>query len=130
MCWIGRKDSIVLEKDMPVFKIVTAKGTDIYSFYQSFHYQLNKLYTTELDVRKAYGNIVINRGFHSYATDCPVERITNLHIAVHSMVNYYDYEIYYDRSYPVLKQPCIIPSGSTVYINQVGEIVSNQIILI
>ena len=128
MCWIGKKGPIILDKDMSVFKIVMAKGTDIYSYYQLFRYQLNKLYTTKLDVRNVNGNIVINRGFHSYSTKCPIERITNHCITVHSMVD--DHEIYCDLSYIVLKQSCIIPSGSIVYINEGGEVVSNQIILV
>lgn len=129
MCWIGRRGPIVLDKDIHVFKIVTIKGVDIYSYYQSFLYQLNKLYTTELDVRKVDRNIVINKGFHSYSNECSVEKFNDHHMLVHSMLNYGDYEVY-DTFYTIKKQSCIIPLGSTVYINKEGEVVSNQIILI
>lgn len=130
MCWIGKKGPIILDKDMSVFKIVVNKGVDIYSYYQSFLYQLNKLYTTELDVQNANGSILlINRGFHSYSTKCSVEKIDNYYITVHSTLDCYDNEICYDRSAIILIQSCIIPSGSTVYINKFGEVVSDKIIL-
>ena len=129
MCWIGNKGPIILDKDISVFKIVVNKGVDIYSYYQSFLYQLNKLYTEELDVRKANGSIIINKGFHSYSTKCSIGKIGDRYITVRSMSDYYDDEIYYELLDITLIQLCIIPSGSTVYINQSGEVVSDKIIL-
>jgi len=132
MCWLGKINKRnILTKDIFCYKVLTPGLTSV---YKNFKYSLNKLYTTELLIPHCnyIGLLTIERGFHSYSTDC--EFLLKYcgfsqHIRIHS-------KLHDDGSYCILDSIspgclvyCQIPKGAECYENQSGEIVSNKIII-
>ena len=106
--------------DIQVYKILKERKTRIFnrikyvSPYYKFKYKLNKVYQSELelDSQTLDGVLMIEKGLHSFI---------NLQHAEY---------------YRAVGGPCcetwiifkaIIPKGSTYYINEIGEIVSNKL---
>jgi hypothetical protein len=128
MCMIINRNEIpkVAEKDIEVFKVFQLEGGTLNAPYQTFKYELDTLYQTEIgeetdfweqcpfddEERQDYRNedardiIYISTGFHSAVS---AERLGNP----------------YNRI--ILK--CIVPKGSLYLINKSGLMVSNQIFI-
>lgn len=113
MCWCSNKkiSPKISEKDIPVFKICKIYDyKHVESKYQYFTYELGKLYTENINPYISSEGIRINKAFHSYDM-C-------LGIISHTM-----------KSVDEIIVEGIIPKGATYYLNEFGEIASNQIIL-
>ena len=126
MCWVGLKcDKIILEKDKTVFKILSAEHV---SPCQDFKYTLNQLYTTKFGIKEIRAHLLeicIHEGFHSY-NDSLLICCTEEYIRI-CMVSRAPITIYKNSNLRLYK--CTIPKGSTVYINYLGEVVSDKIII-
>ena len=144
MCW-NSKDVIakIADNDIECFKIVLQDGSNtIYSYYQEFKYELNKLYKTELNFIKhrSLGYTSILQGFHSYSNELKYDITYYNLIPLIKVFNdktdntFQAYMVHSTLSNKnILAKSvianCIIPKGSTYYVNEHGEIVSNQIII-
>ena len=115
MCWIGTiKDRKVAQENIKVYKVFNRGPDGVISPFRKMPYRYNEIYETELGiVRGADESIKINEGFHSYETFKEV-----LDPMWFSFI----------WNFPLVCG-CIIPKGSTYYINS-GCIVSNKIIII
>lgn len=119
----------IAEEDIPVFKIAKYENDKIFSYYKSFVYEPGITYKTELG-KPMYALLSpeekIYEGFHSYTNDCKWGKIVcgGKYICIYG-IN--DVVGLYDGS-KVVKLNCVIPKGSTYYINpNLGACVSNQI---
>jgi len=152
MCWICKSPrKRIARTNIHVFKIVyyNKERDDIVSAYARFNYQLNRTYvmndkinfrTTEL------GNKVVTKGvFHSYKYSRIICRINNKFFTKDKNVllfskpisnttpnNYFiidgfDMCITYDSAYKLYIMKCIIPKGTTYYLNSGGCYISNAI---
>lgn len=140
MCWKTNKNiflqPIKTKGDIPVFKICmpTRDENCIISFHQVFPYKLNEVYTLEnqdmtlilptVDWTTTIASIY--EGFHSYITDCKI--YDNLVGHIYIMGINAERIGCYGKS-QVVKVFGYIPKGSTYYINEKGECVSNSICL-
>lgn len=123
MCWkteIGRPVSHKACKDIICYKIVPNVAPDpaiVYSKIWHFEYHINKLYKTDLGkvIEQPY-YYSINEGFHSFK---------NLPILWRNFYVTFNNEFYNIHYNSIIE--CVIPTDSTYYENEVGEIVSNQI---
>lgn len=147
MCWSSKKAiAKIANEDIECFKLMLQDESNIiYSFYEEFIYELNKLYKTDIELIKTNKNTynVILQGFHSYSNKVKYE-INNINF--NNTVKLYIFtdktrinltNIYAKYSYLLAKgmparlviANCVIPKGSTYYINENEEIVSNQIMI-
>lgn len=141
MCWISYKpwQQAVATRDIECFKICELTDNKICSLYQGFEYQLNTTYKAKLIFSKSIvvktGKVIsyeITEGIHSYSTKCKVEK--DYSIIREGLLNIIDNFFINDcinlKLHPnAVLVKCIIPEGSIYFINECGEIVSNQIIL-
>lgn len=129
MCWIGRCDVKIAERDFYVYKLGRVSDKGFNSLYQNFIYEpkeINK--KVELNPIQVfeYGSAyVIYEGYHSYK-DIAMP-YSDLHpyyrtIYLGKIVNY----IRLNNIYSIAT--FLIPKGSKYYENDVGEIVSSSII--
>jgi DNA-directed RNA polymerase subunit H (RpoH/RPB5) len=130
MCWIGKDIKQIAEKDISVFKIVRkSRKNNFLSYYYPKHWVLNEKQESEILKRQSnYENFVeIHTGLHSY--DSSMIRIVEDHIIfqIYSYISSVplDSFLYTENLY---KMDCVIPTGSTYYENERGEIVSNALI--
>lgn len=140
MCWKTNQNiflqSIKTKGNIPIFKVCRYIHDEKYvlSFHQDFLYNLNKVYTLEdsnvtlviptVDWTTTVASI--HKGFHSYITDCKL--YDNLVGHIYVMGINAEHIGCYDKSHAV-KVFGYIPKGSTYYINEKGECVSNSIYL-
>ena len=132
MCWMCSKaEKKIAEEDIKVFKI--GKGyEDIFeSLYVDFKYQLNQLYTSCIDVefQTHSNNFIGSQGFHSYDPSIVHLKISENGIiqwAVYAGKRRLDCDTHIGDC---VKAECVIPKGSVYYKNDMGEIISNQIII-
>ena len=143
------------QEDIECFKVVGVRKLQyfkkfllgkkkIFSYYRGYKYSLNKLYKIDEIVVCKYLSIYrISCGFHSYSSEyCSANWVLNsfqnLTLAVCTniprfmgIIASYSQEFIYKKN--LLEETkvvrCIIPKGSKYAINNVGEIVSDQIIL-
>lgn len=145
MCWISYKPwkQEVATRDIECFKICELIDNKIHSLYQGFEYQLNTAYKAKLIFSKSIvaktGKVLsyeITEGIHSYSTECKLKRIFPpdaeerkiKYLKVIKNESLLDCICVSLHPNAVLVK-CIIPEGSIYFINECGEIVSNQIIL-
>lgn len=144
MCWISFKPwkQEVATRDIECFKICELIDNKICSLYQGFEYQLNTAYKAKLIFNKSTvvktGKVLsyeITEGIHSYSTKCKLKRafVSDEKCKV-EFLNIIKNEFFLDsiclNLHPnAVLVKCIIPEGSIYFINECGEIVSNQIIL-
>lgn len=145
MCWISYKpwQQEVATRDIECFKICELIDNKICSLYQGFEYQLNTTYKAKLIFSKSIvvktSKVIsyeINEGIHSYSTECKLKRefASDTEECKAAFVNIIKNEFFLDsiclNLHPnAVLVKCIIPEGSIYFINECGEIVSNQIIL-
>ena len=132
MCWVSSQAvKQIAEEDIKVFKIGESHGGKFCGMYTDFEYQLNQLYSTHICIREAdYQDIFIgSQGFHSYDPfiahlDIPENGI--IQWAVYAGKRRLDFDT---DGTNYVKAECIIPKGSVYYKNDMGEMISNQIII-
>ena len=151
MCWVSYKPwkQEVATRDIECFKICELIDNKICSLYQGFEYQLNTAYKAKLIFSKSIvaktGKVIsyeITEGIHSYSTECKLKRVSVLNSDALAAVEYNEVEFLNVIKNESLMDcislglhpnavlvKCIIPEGSIYFINECGEIVSNQIIL-
>lgn len=125
MCWvsycINNMNKHIAKKDTKVYKVAMKGCTDvaIAPYYINFEYELGITYGKLESLKPTYfphDECRINEGFHSYRT---FERI----LKVKSF-----------KSHPLYKAlavyMAIIPKGAEYYVNEKGEVVSNQLKII
>lgn len=141
------------QEDIECFKVVGVRKLQyfkkfllgkkkIFSYFRDYKYSLNKLYKIdELVVLKYLSVYGIRRGFHSYSskycsTHWVLNSFQNLTLEVRTNLQTGTIAVYSSESVhkkSLLEETkvvrCIIPKGSKYAINNVGEIVSDQIIL-
>jgi len=133
MCWESIHTPIlsIAEERVPIFKI-THKG--LISYYQNFQYELNKEYSMKLEspIIESYNSSTslihcrIFKGFHSYSPQkikiFPTYINEFMVIVNHTVLEVYDNDT-------TIKVDGYLPIGTKYYINELGEIVSDKIVL-
>ena len=137
MCWVGKvNDKKIATEDIKTRKIVDKFKGSYYGYFQEwFEYELGKEYNTKVTPRDGskYG-IVIEAGLHSYAWDIEMKQLCGGDIKVKSLRHLGGQTIYqnngkYGGNHKIAVIECTIPKGTAYWENQVGEIVSEKLIL-
>jgi hypothetical protein len=137
MCWVGKvDDKKIATEDIKTRKIVDKFKGNYYGYYQEwFEYELGNEYSTKVTPRDGskYG-IVIEAGFHSYAWDIEMKQLCAGDIKVRSLRHLGGQTVYqnngkYGGDHKIAVMECTIPKGTAYWENQVGEIVSEKLIL-
>lgn len=128
MCWTNKKaEKKIANKDIEVFKIGHFRDNMFCSLFLGFYYQLNQLYSTNIHIKVGINNkIEGTQGFHSYNSS-----IVKLEVRPCAWYIYFR-AIMLDCCFisnNFIKAECIIPKGSEYYENNMGEIISNQIVI-
>lgn len=153
---ISRKDLIKeAQTDIECFKVITVRRLKyfdlfyfgrkkIFSYFRNYRYKLNKLYELKKPINIYFSipeGYRANKGFHSYSSKCSIEyrqadywfddsieirtEVIGKLIASYSLMSFDGNNR--KRQTKIVK--CIIPKGSHYAINDVGEIISDRIIL-
>ena len=137
MCWVGKvDDKKIATEDIKTRKIVDKFKGSYYGYYQEwFEYEIGKEYNTKVTPRDGskYG-IVIEAGFHSYAWDIEMKQLCAGDIKVRSLRHLGGQTVYqnngkYGGDHKIAVMECTIPKGTAYWENQVGEIVSEKLIV-
>lgn len=111
MCWINKTCiKQIATEDIPIFKLMEkVTPFNCVSFIQYFNYNYKHLYSlgSEIVVETKYGYYTIDEGFHSY----DICLLPDFEVIRNSLV------------------VGIIPKDAVYYKNELGEIVSNQIMI-
>ena len=152
MCWRGRSNKKVADKDIKVYKVLLKYEDKYIPYFYSdkLAYEVGKCYKQEMDVNKNSYLYTIRAGFHSYSienTKIKRAQVGNLIKYEIGSVVYGDYfDEYYDVESDILHTTnndlgdisvkdvvhfvkCIIPKGAEYFENEEGLIVSNEIIV-
>ena len=139
MCWVGKlEDKKVATEDIKVKKILDKFMGFYYAYYQEwFEYKLGEVYETTVEPRVhnfIEGAYLIDNGFHSYAWDIEMKQLCAGDIKVRSLRHLGGQTIYqnngrYGGDHKIAVMECTIPKGTVYWENQVGEIVSEKLIL-
>lgn len=127
MCWATRLKPhiLVAEKDIPTIKILRSTLESYY--FSDFKYNIGEvkysLLATPYHPIGFSEFLQIDYGLHSYHPDCGVVR-TNLYIYVKLLKDSIITK-YYDMA--ILVANCVIPEGSSYYLNEWGEYVSSRL---
>jgi len=151
MCWTANipshKEPLIADKDINVKKVVLKRSGDtINSVYMDCKYKLGEVMEVDEMICEYYSqNLCVYEGLHSYHED------TVIYLTLSLMPTLYvfsgisgrklDYlysgfggrkvDYLYDCSRPYsyyMEMHCIIPKGSTYYVNEHGEYVSNKLL--
>lgn len=140
MCWTSHNYKhpvkIIADEDIKVFKIVNRNLTSV---YEDFQYEIEREYKLMepivLEIGSTAGMWLINKGFHSYCFETVkiyVDYYSNIfshetiqEISIYTKFGRNDKFVGDIGKYIIAE--CIIPKGSTYYINEFGEIVSDKI---
>lgn len=126
MCWvsycINNMNKHIAKKDIHVYKVAMRVGCDmaIAPFYRKFSYTLGVTYGKLKSLEPVYyphDECIINEGFHSYRS---FERLLK------KGKSFKDHPYY--RGLAIYK--AVIPTGAEYYVNEKGEVVSNQLKII
>jgi len=132
MCLITDiKTEFIAEEDMTVYKMLreTENPSIVSSIFQSFYYDLDRLYTTEIKKSKDFcpydeKDVEYLKSKYSFDWTLSINELMSIGQGFHSAL---DKKRFMDDSHPVFE--CTIPKGSIFYKNATGLIVSNQIII-
>lgn len=136
MCWKSKekKTPQIAGEDIFVYKVMLQNpDTGRYkSLYYGMRYEAGKVYSTCIEpintYRPLYPEMKIDKGFHSYSMDRTMATKDKYQIVIYNMENneIVDSIFFFDN---LVIAKCIIPKGSKYYKNDLGEIVSDQIII-
>lgn len=125
MCWIGKLDTTakIAEKDIEVFKICRprTKNTCV-SWFRNFRYKKGETYEHPINIDETELFLNIDEGIHSYILNIDIERSDDIYLSLtldNKFICIYPNDVCYVK--------CIIPKGSTYFINERGEVVSDAI---
>lgn len=130
MCWTSKPNATkqVAIKPIIVRKVMKKDcNNKIYSPYRNYRYFRFIPYFTKLEITRYSIYTKINRGFHSYSSECTL--YYNIDSSITVSINgqlLTDYPV--GCKYVIKK--FLIPPGATYYKNERGEIVSNCIIML
>lgn len=136
MCWKSKekKTPQIAGEDIFVYKVMLQNpDTGRYkSLYYGMRYEAGKVYRTCIEpintYRPLYIEMEIDKGFHSYSMDRTMATKDKYQIVIYNMENNEIVDsIFFSDNLVIAK--CIIPKGSKYYKNDLGEIVSDQIII-
>lgn len=136
MCWTGKiKDHIkCVDVDVKVFKIVGMDNGKMVPYFQSSlmpeGYEVGKRYHTTLsvsDIQDDSETVHVFSGFHSYHCGNYLAEFRKRQIYIGPLPFSTGFATTYTLD-GVLMQ-CTIPKGSELFMNQYGEVVSNEIIV-
>lgn len=136
MCWYSKKKKAarIAVEDILVYKVMYRKPNNgrFRSLYRRMDYEPEKIYWTDVNPisidSPLYLEMKIDKGFHSYSMDKTMATKDKYHIVIYNMENNEIVDsIFFSDNLVIAK--CIIPKGSKYYMNEVGEIVSDQIII-
>ena len=127
MCWIGKNNKQIAKEDIKVFKIVWfIEGNHMSYFYKDCYWAINEKKTLKIKTCKKRDNVLkITKGLHSYSNNC---KILVKGMLLKCVLN--DVKIFACpyRGSLLHKMNCIIPKGSTYYLNSYDEYVSDALI--
>ena len=147
MCWKSKekKTSQIAGEDIFVYKVMLQNpDTGRYkSLYYEMEYEPGKVYSTymePIDVGPLCEKcrIMINKGFHSYNADKTeiVKGISMNHWSINSKETkdfwldmIYGFSYLDDEYKELVAVKCIIPKGACYYENELGEMVSDQLMV-
>ena len=129
MCWIGRCDVKIAKQDFYVYKLGYVSNKGFRSLYQNFIYEpkeINKkVELNPIQVFEHGSACVIYEGYHSYKDIA----MPYSELGLHYRTIYLGKTVQYIRLNNIYSiATFIIPKGSKYYENDVGEIVSSNII--
>lgn len=136
MCWLSKKKKAarIAVEDILVYKVMYRKPNNgrFRSLYRRMDYEPEKIYWTDVNPisidSPLYPEMMIDKGFHSYSMDKTMATKDKYHIVIYNMENNEIVDsIFFSDNLVIAK--CIIPKGSKYYKNDLGEIVSDQIII-
>lgn len=138
MCWINKNVAEKCIADVPIecYKIaIQLEDGTIKSYYERFEYEIGKCYKVpELFVKTNYDLKAIAEGFHSYSKRFNMQkRYNGVWLSYNTSKVFYAREVFYFNEVPIGRWAktvllrCIIPVGSTYYINTEDCIVSDAI---
>ena len=129
MCWEGKlSDQRVAKQDIVVYKVMERMGRNNYrSPFMKEHYKMGYRYSIKdgFGILGNIGGLIINRGFHCYSQNAyaSFDKADN-RICVSKIRNtLVDYDLIY-RGWKRVIVECVIPKGTTYYINKRSEIVT------
>lgn len=142
MCWVGSiHDKRIAKRDITVYKILRKCGIKRIEYNAPFRdttkYKIGCGYNVPyLGVRNyGCGDIEINEGLHCYSLNVYIKFSRDCDLITYSsdgirsgLQRYYHYESRNTYKYVIAK--CIIPKGSTYFINNAGEIVTEALHII
>lgn len=118
MCWRTfknkHKQPHVAKRNIKTIKLVYVDKDGIYPLLlNNLTYEINKQYNEKITTTNIHPWLVIEKGFHSYTNKMKDTFLLRLK----------------DCKYEYIKlMYCIIPKGTTYYLNETGEYVSEAII--
>lgn len=147
MCWISEKlEPLVSDGNVKVFKICgETNDSCLCGFFRySFKYVLNKTFKTKIIIDKNFSTVTYigNEGFHSYSQkhcmwmlrNSPYTTYRISYIDVYTkfnserLIGSYAANTFNDFGSTILVEG-YIPKGGLYYINEIGEIISDSIVL-
>lgn len=126
MCWVGLNNLQVAKEDIRVFKIVLFIGGNHMSYFRKgCCWTINEKKTSEFKTYETPNNILtITKGLHSYGGNSQVLRQGMLvKCCLNGKIN-----VSYPNRTNLCKMNCVIPKGSTYYLNSYDEYVSDALI--
>lgn len=136
MCWYSKKKKAarIAVEDILVYKVMYRKPNNgrFRSLYRRMDYEPEKIYWADVNPisidSPLYLGMKIDKGFHSYSMDKTMATKDKYHIVIYNMENNEIVDSIFFSDHLVIAK-CIIPKGSKYYKNDLGEIVSDQIII-
>lgn len=137
MCWISEvlKAENSGESKIPIFKILRMydNSKELAAYYRATPYVLNREYNASILPHFIDSCFEINEGLHCYSNSCKFASFGDgIHIFLPKevTVTYSDGKrIDFDGPYKAVVVKGYIPSNTRFYINEIGEIVTQRLIL-
>ena len=145
MCWKSNSiKQLISDGKFKIFKICQIKSNNIIQsyYFDKFKYDLNKQYKTDTVIMKKedfdFSKRTLNpleysseyygfNGFHSYLNTCKCYELDGVLLVYDTPEIILD--LYSKEYYNLIMVEGYIPEGSTYYINEHKEIISNSIVL-